>query len=250
MSTQEYYIRGPTDTDARGPFTVEQLITLGETGGIDTETLFYDAATEQWAPIATSEKVKNLVFPEKKRLSIKPKQHVAMLNVQQEEHRPITVQQMLAAAEGRTDDTKDKRTYMETQARSARAGLAATTLIFLFSAASLIVPHIDIVMNLDYAAMLQYPLIFLGVLDLVCAVLLALGTVAMYPFVRFRAAFGIGFLGLLYALQDQPVMALLVVGGSVGLYFCTVVLSYLPVLLSAVLGLAGIGGVAYFVLMT
>jgi hypothetical protein len=98
--------------------------------------------------------------------------------------------------------------------------------------------------------MLQYPLIFLGVLDLVCAVLLALGTVAMYPFVRFRAAFGIGFLGLLYALQDQPVMALLVVGGSVGLYFCTVVLSYLPVLLSAVLGLAGIGGVAYFVLMT
>ena len=63
-----------------------------------------------------------------------------------------------------------------------------------------------------------------------CAIILALGMGSIYPFVRFRAAFGIGFLGLLYALQDQPLMALLIVGGSVGLYFCTVVLSYLPVL--------------------
>jgi len=250
MSSQEYYIRGPTDTDARGPFTVEQLVTLGETGGIDTETLFYDASTEQWAPIATSEKVKNLVFPEKKHLSVKPKQHVTMLNVQQEEHRPITVQQMLAAAEGRTDDTKDKRGYMEIQARTARAGLIAATLICLFSAAALIVPHIDLVINLDFAGMLQFPLIYLGILDLLCAILLAMRTAAIYPFVRFRAAFGIGFLGLLFWLQDQPLMALLVVGGSVGLYFCTVVLSYLPLVLAAVLGLAGLGGFAYFVLMT
>ena len=249
MSTQEYYIRGPTDTDARGPFTVEQLITLGETGGIDTETLFYDAATEQWAPIATSEKVKSLVFPEKKHLSVKPKQHVATLNVQQEEHRPITVQQMLAAAEGRSDDTKDARGYLEVQARAARAGLIAATLILLCSATAMIMPQIDAVMALDYTSMLQHPLVFLGFVDVVCVIFLALGTAAIYPFVRFRAAFGIGFLGLLYWLQDQPTQALLVVGGSVGLYFCTVVLSYMPAVLAAILGLAGTGGLAYLVLM-
>lgn len=248
MSTQEFYIRGPTDTEARGPFTVEQLITLGETGGIDTETLFYDAATEQWAPIAASDKVRNLIFPEKKQLSVKPKQYVAMLNVQQEEHRPITVQEMLAAAEGRTDDTKDRRHYMEIQIRSARAGLLAATLIFLISATALVLPSIDAVMNLNLAAMSEQPLVFLGLIDLVCAVLLGLGMTAIYPFVRFRAVFGIGLLGLIYWLQDQPLLALLVVGGSVGLYFCTVVLSYLPALLSAILGLAGIGGYAYFVL--
>ena len=207
MSTQEFYIRGPTDTDARGPFTVEQLVTLGETGGIDTETLFYDATTEQWAPIATSDKVKSLVFPEKKRLSVKPKQQVATLNVQQ------------------------------------------ATMVCLFSATALILPHIDDVMTLNWAAMSDHPLIFLGVVDFGCALFLALGMAAIYPFVRFRAAFGIGFLGLLYWLQDQPQMAFLVVGGSVGLYFCTVVVSYLPMLLSAVLGLAGIGGFAYFVLI-
>ena len=249
MLTQEFYIRGPTDTDARGSFTVEQLVTLGETGGIDTETLFYDATTEQWAPIATSDKVKSLVFPEKKRLSVKPKQHVATLNVQQEEHRPITVQQMLAAAEGRTDDTRDKRSYAEAQARAARAGLISATLICLFSATALILPHIDDVMAMNWAAMSEHPLVFLGLVDFLCAVLLALGMAALYPFIRFRAAFGIGFLGLLYWLQNQPQMAFLVVGGSVGLYFCTVVVSYLPVLLSAILGLAGIGGFVYFTLV-
>jgi hypothetical protein len=250
MSTQEFYIRGPTDTDARGPFTVEQLVTLGETGGIDSETLFYDAATEQWAPIATSEKVKSLVFPEKKRLTVKPKQHVAMLNVEQEEHRPITVQQMLAAAEGRTDDTSDKRGIMEMHAKAARAGLGAACLILLFSATALILPHLEIVTAMDFGGMLQHPIVFLGFVDVICAIFLLLGTAAIYPFVRFRAAFGIGFFGLLYWLQDQPLMALMVVGGSIGLYFCTVVLSYLPVVLSALLGLAGIGGLAYFVLMT
>ena len=249
MSTQEFYIRGPTDTDARGPFTVEQLVTLGETGGIDTETLFYDATTEQWAPIATSDKVKSLVFPEKKRLSVKPKQHVATLNVQQEEHRPITVQQMLAAAEGRTDDTQDKRSIVEIQARAARIGLVAATLVCLFSATALILPHIDDVLTLNMAAISEHPLIFLGVVDFVCALFLGLGMAAIYPFVRFRAVFGLGFLGLLYWLQDQPQIAFLIVGGSVGLYFCTVVVSYLLVFLSAVLGLAGIGGFAYFMLL-
>jgi hypothetical protein len=248
MSTQEFYIRGPTDTDARGPFTVEQLITLGETGGIDTETLFYDSTTEQWTPIATSETVKNLVFPEKRRLSVKPKQHVTTLNVQQEEHRPITVQQMLAAAEGRTEDTRDKKSFAERQERAARLGLIAATLICLISATALLLPHFDDVMAMDLGAMSAHPLVFLGMVDLVCTVLLALGMAAIYPFIRFRAVFGIGFLGLIYWLQDKPQMALLVVGGSVGLYFCTVVLSYMPVLLSALLGFAGIGGFAYFVL--
>jgi hypothetical protein len=248
MSTQEFYIRGPTDTDARGPFTVEQLVTLGETGGIDTDTLFYDATTEQWAPIATSEAVKNLVFPEKRRLSVKPKQHITSLNVQQEEHRPITVQQMLAAAEGRTDETKDKRGFAEAQERAARLGLISATLICLFSATALVLPHIDEVTALDFGAMSEHPLIFLGLVDLVCTVFLTLGMAAIYPFIRFRAAFGIGFLGLLYWLQDKPQYALMIVAGSIGLYFCTLVINLLPALLSALLGFAGIGGFAYLVL--
>ena len=113
----------------------------------------------------------------------------------------------------------------------------------------MILPHIDDVLTLNMAAISEHPLIFLGVVDFVCALFLGLGMAAIYPFVRFRAVFGLGFLGLLYWLQDQPQIAFLIVGGSVGLYFCTVVVSYLPVFLSAVLGLAGIGGFAYFMLL-
>jgi hypothetical protein len=35
---------------------------------------------------------------------------------------------------------------------------------------------------------------------------------------------------------------------SLGMYFCTVFLSYLPITIAAVLGLGGIGGLAYFLL--
>ena len=248
MSTQEFYIRGPNDTEARGPFTVEQLITLGETGGIDVETLFYDAATEQWAVIGSSEELRNLVFPEKRKLAFRPKNHVSTLNVRQSDQQPVTVEQFLAAAEGRTEETKERRAYLVAQDRSAQIGLYSGALIFLISAAAFILPHIDLVMTLDYVKAIKHPLIFLGLLDLFCAILLGLGMATIYPFIRFRAAFGLGFLGLLFWLQDRPLLALSAAAASLGMYFCTVFLSYLPIMIAVVLGLGGIGGVAYFLL--
>ena len=248
MSTQEFYIRGPNDTEARGPFTVEQLITLGETGGIDTETLFYDSATEQWAVIGSSEELRGLIFPERKKLTFKPKEQVATLNVPQSDQRPVTVEQFLAAAEGRTEDTKERRAYLVAQDRSAQIGLYSCALIFLISATAFILPQIDVVMSLDYLKAIRHPLIFLGLVALLCAILLGLGWAAIYPFVRFRAAFGFGFLGLVFWLQDQPLLALAAAAGSLGMYFCTVFLSYLPITIAALLGLGGIGGLAYFLL--
>jgi hypothetical protein len=59
---------------------------------------------------------------------------------------------------------------------------------------------------------------------------------------------GVGFLGVLFWLQDQPMLALAVVVGSAGMYFCTVFLTYLPIFTAALMGLAGMGGFAYFML--
>jgi hypothetical protein len=134
------------------------------------------------------------------------------------------------------------------QDRSAQIGLYSGALIFLISAAAFILPHIDLVMSLDYVKAIKHPLIFLGLLDLLCAILLGLGMAAIYPFIRFRAAFGLGFLGLLFWLQDRPLLALSAAAASLGMYFCTVFLSYLPIMIAVVLGLGGIGGVAYFLL--
>ncbi len=248
MATQELYIRGINDTEARGPFSVEQLVTLGETGQIDGETLYYEASTEQWATIGSNESLKNAIFPPKKKLTVKQKENVPSLNVLKEQQKPITVEQMLAAAEGRTEDTRDKRSIIVAQNISARIGLYSGVVIFLLSTAALLMPHIDVVVALDYAKILEQPLIILGLIDLLCTVLLGLGMAAIYPFVRFRAMLGIGFLGLLFYLQDRPTVALAVVAGSAGMYFCTVFLRYAPIAVSALLGLAGMGGFAYFML--
>ncbi len=43
-TTQEFYIRSENDTDARGPFTQDQLSSLVEAQQVDGSTLYYDAA--------------------------------------------------------------------------------------------------------------------------------------------------------------------------------------------------------------
>ena len=248
MAPQEYYIRGINDTEARGPFTVEQLLTLGETGQIDTETLFYDAATEQWATISSNEELKNAVFPQKKKLTFKPKESIQELNIQKDEHRPITVDQILAAAEGRTEETKDMRSRIAAQHNAARIGLYAGLIIFLLSTAALLVPNVEIVSSFDLGAIVRQPLILLGLVDLACSVLLGLEVVNAYPFIRFRAAFGLGFLSVFFWSQSHPHVVLAVAAGSVGMYFCTVFVSYVPIVTAALLGLVGIGGFAFFML--
>jgi hypothetical protein len=248
MSTQELYVRGINDTEARGPFTVEQLITLGETGRIDIETLYYNAATERWSTIGSNEELRESVFPQRKKLGVKPKDTIKTLNIQREEYRPITVEQMLAAAEGRTAETKDKRSLIVAQRNSVRIGMYSGFAIFLISAGALLLPHIDIVLSYDYVQIVKQPLIILGLIDLVCAVLLGLGLSAAYPFIRFRAAFGFGFLGVLFWIQDRPEVVLTVAASSLGMYFCTIFMNYMPVIAAALIGLAGIGGFAYFML--
>ena len=248
MPTQEYFVRGMNDTEARGPFTVEQLVTLGETGQIDAETLFYDAATEQWASISSNEQLREAIFPQKKKLGFKPKDAIEDLNVRKDEHRAITVEQILAAAEGRTVETKDMRARIEAQHQAARIGMLAGLVIFLLSSAALLLPYIDVVSTFDPVSIAKQPLILLGLVDLACAVLRGLEVINAYPFIRFRAAVGLGFLSVIFWSQGHPHVVMAIVVGSVGMYFCTVFVSYAPVITSALLGLAGIGGFAYYML--
>ena len=249
QAAPEYYIRGPNDTEARGPFTVEQLASLAETGQLDSETLYYDAAVEQWALLGSNEELRTAIFPQKKKLVVKAKENVKALNVQKEEHKAITVEQMLAAAEGRTEDTKDKRDPLIEQGRCAKIGMFSALLMCLLSAASLILPHIDIVMSADVGRIVKQPGVLFGLVDVICVVFLALGVAAMYPLIRFRAALGAGYFALIFWLQDQPTLALAVAAGSAGLYFSTVFLSYIPTIAAALVGIGGMGLFAYHLIM-
>jgi len=60
MAMEEIYIRSESETEARGPFNLEQLVSLADTGQVTAETLFYDANTEQWSAIGSNEEATRL----------------------------------------------------------------------------------------------------------------------------------------------------------------------------------------------
>ena len=239
MANQEIYVRGASDTEARGPFTMEQMISLVEAGQITTETYFYDAVTEQWLLISSSPEMKNLLWPEKKKMGFKQKEFKLVNEDKSGTEAPITVHQFLAAAEGKTEDTKDKKDKSVMMMSASIWGTRSAALISLLSAASLILPGIDAVTALDLVKLAQMPMLFLGAVDVVIGLLLLLGVISLYPFVRFRAVFGLGFMGFLFMTQGQITPMIAVAAGSVGLYFCTIFLSYIPLAVAALLGIGG-----------
>jgi hypothetical protein len=248
MSTEEFYIRNLTDTDARGPFNMEQLSSLADNGQVTGESLYYEAATEQWVTVGSNGQLMGQLFPEKRRLTVKAKDRVMGLNTSNDQSAPIEVRDMLAAAEGRSADTKDKADPTEARARAAKLGMYACTLTLLISAAALLAPSVDVIVAGNYQKLLAQPFALLGALDLVLFLLMVLQTVTLYPFIRFRAALGAGFLGLVYWLQGEPTIALAAVAGSLGLYLSTLFTNLVSVMVAVALGLAGMGFFAYAVL--
>lgn len=249
MATQEFYIRTASETEAHGPFTQEQLVSLAEAGKVDPQTLYYEATNEQWVAIGSNPELKAQVFPEKKRLTIKPKDRVATLNEGPDTSPPINVTDMLAAAEGRTSETRNKGgDRVEIMEKAARLGRFATILMLLISAISLLLPSIDVIAAMEWEKLAFVPYVYLGVIDFGLVLLLLLGMVSVYPFIRFRAMLGIGFLGLIFWSQGQIVPVIALTAGSIGIYLTTVFVSYVGLGLSVGLGLAGMAGFAYYML--
>jgi len=244
MATQEIYVRGATDTEAHGPFTMEQLISLVEAGRVTAETYFYDATTEQWLLINSSPEMKAILWPEKKKMGFKQKEFKVVNEDKSQIEPPITVQQFLAAAEGKTEDTKDRKDKTIVMMSAAIWGTRSAALICLLSAAALLMPGIDALESLNIAKIMEKPFILLGLVDLVIGLLLLLGVISLYPFIRFRAVFGLGFLGFLFLSQGQVTPIIAVAAGSTGLYFCTIFLSYIPLAVAALVGLGGMAMLA------
>ena len=190
MATQEFYIRNASDTEARGPFNLEQLSSLAENGQVTQDTVYYDVAGEKWVGVGQNEELMAQLFPQKKKLKVRPKDQVQSLNASSESMPPIEVTDMLAAAEGRSADTKDKADPREALARAARIGMWTNTAILLISGLALIAPSIDTIVAGNYPKLLSQPFAILGAVDLLLFLLMLLQAVALYPFIRFRAALG------------------------------------------------------------
>lgn len=244
MATQEIYIRNATETEARGPFTAQQVADLADAGQVTGETLVYDAGAEQWVVLNTNAELMAVVFPEKKKLTLKAKEFTS-LNKSPQETRPIAVGEMLAAAEGRTDDTRGKADPQIAMARAAKIGMLGALVTLVLAAAAETLPHTATLVSMDGALLLQHPLVLLGVVDIALAVFLALGMTSLYPLIRFRAALGLGVMGFMFYAQGLSLPFLAAVTGSLGLYLCTLVVSLAPALAAVAAGVAGMGALAW-----
>ena len=250
MATQEFYIRNASETEARGPFNHEHMVSLAENGQITKETLYYDSGTEQWVALETNPAVCAIIFPQKVALKLKAKTTFKTLNVADTNAAPISVVQLLAAADGRTAETADKLDPILARERAAVIGRWSATIILCISAAALCMPSIDILTQLDVDSLLLKPLAILGVGQAVLALLLFLQVTQAYPLVRLSATLGIGMVGVILWSHGQTTPMASFALGSIGLYFSTVFINFIGVGVAAGLGLAGMAGYAMFVLST
>lgn len=246
MSTQEYYIRKSEENEARGPFTMEHLTSLAENGQVDSATLYYDAARELWTPIGNDQALLDAIFPAKRSLRVKSKEIVPTLNTMSVDDRPITVTDMLLAAEGRTEDTKDHADPGVVQAQAAQIGLYSALATSVICTAAFIVPSIDVVLELDFGAMLQAPLVFFGFFYLVLSIVLALGATESYPFVRFAAMLSFGFVATVLYFENQTYPIISAAAAALGLYLSTIFINLPGVITAGALGVLGSLGLAFY----
>jgi hypothetical protein len=248
METKEFYIRKADETDAQGPYTLEQLTSLAETGHVTAATLYYDAMGEKWIAIGDNAELKGLVFPEKKKLTLrKPEEKPRPAGA--EAAAPGTdVAEFLKAAEGQTEETKSLVAASEMADRCAKIGTWGCILMLVFAAAGEVMPSLDVLTHFSVTKLIANPLVILGLLDILLALVLALGVVSVYPFIRFRAMLGLGFLGFVFYGQGQTLPLLAAIAGSLGLYLSTVFLRYAPLAFSLVLGLGGMGVLSFYLI--
>ncbi len=245
MSTQELYIRNATETEARGPFNVQQVADLADAGHVTPETLVYDSTAEQWVVLSSKEDLIASIFPIRRKLGLKQKE-IQTLNTAEAGTKAITVNDMLDAAEGRTPETRDKADPEIAMMRAARIGMIAAIVTLVLAAAAEALPSTAALMTMDGTALLANPLALLGVVDLILAVMLALGVTALYPLVRFRAALGLGFVGFIFYAQGvSSELMFAAIAGSIGLYLCTLVVRLPSAILAALAGIGGMGLLAW-----
>lgn len=204
----KYYIREADDDNALGPYDAEQLLTLVEAGKLNPNTLYYDERLESWVAIRANEELSNICFPAKRTLKLKPSGREEEENEDSgAEAAPYSVEDMLAAAEGDTDEARHLREIVKDRERAASLMLPLIGTALLVLAASVLYPAWGVIERLIQGKgsvmtlLADKPVLILGAADLMLALLLFLGVSSVFPLIRFRALAGMGFFGVLWWAQ-------------------------------------------------
>jgi len=253
----EYYIKQPDTDHARGPLSLEQLISLAETGNITEDTLLYDEISEKWKPLTAFHDLLPLVFPEKKKLSLNrieavpTEDHVASEIAEGKVKPKVSTESILAAASGDTKETKHIGNRRKSKEKAAELAVPGIGALLAICAVALIFPSKNLViaaLSSEEAVfgILINPMVLLGLVHAAFSVGVFLGVTSLFPYVRFFAALAFGMMGYLFWAWENPLLA----GGamlmSAGLFGATISTRYFWMLLSLMLGFVGAIAIAYF----
>lgn len=261
MPQEEYYVRAPDSETARGPYPLDKLVSLAEAGQIDRESLYYDDEKEAWTPVVENPDLTAALFPEKKKLGLRTRTEAGpdALDVADTARPQVTVEQMLAAARGDTEETRHLTEQRRWEDRSASAIPPLLALTMLLSAASLIYPSWKVVEPLvqgyegaSWTDILEQPLPLVGAVDLLFAFLMMLAATGSYRFLRIRVMLGLGFFGFMgyaaFAAGQASGLVLLASAllFSAGVFTATLTLRFAVMVASITAAILGVAGYAVF----
>lgn len=244
----DYYIRTPEQDESRGPFDISKLLTLAEAGQINPNTLYYDEDKEEWIPLALNNSLHAQVFPEREKLALKIHQERAVHS----EATGINVESMLVAAEGDTEEKRKLTRQKKSFERAAGISAAGLGVMLIFSALFMILPLISVIQGAisegNFATVFNYPIILIGLFDLILGLLLILSVTEVFPLARGRAMLTLGFgIYVGWALGD-PLLIGLTAAAGIGIFLATISQSMGTMILAFILGLGGNGTLAYLAL--
>jgi len=154
--------------------------------------------------------------------------------------KPISVETMLAQAEGRDDTRPDSKTPAERQAQAAFLGLQGATLLLFLNAAAMGLMRLDLLQSANALKMAKDPFILSGVFDFLLGFVLLMQVTHVYPLIRFRSFLGIGLVSTLLLASGDPLLAGANLLVCLALFFATSLI-HTPKLVGALaMGLAGI----------
>ncbi|MGE9295688.1 MAG: hypothetical protein ACQKBV_05315 [Puniceicoccales bacterium] len=250
----EYYIREPESEDAKGPYDPGRIADLMEAGKASEATLYYDEDREDWLPLMECEEIRVAIQPQTKPLSLKPREEATdSLNVHDEQLPEQKVDDMLAAAEGNTEETRHLRKRSRQAETSAAISLPALAVIMLLAAIIDLWPNLPVITMIqnegNWGLLLSHPLLIVGIFDLFLTLCCILSVTDVFPIIRFRVMLGLGYFGFIFwSWGEVPQMAA-VIAGSLAAWVCTITLNLYAMVVCAVVGILGMGAVAFFTVL-
>lgn len=251
----EYYIKQPDSDDARGPLTLEQLISLADTSMVSETTLLYDEISEKWKPMSSYTDLLPIVFPEKRKLKLNKREtaptesEVTSTITEGQENPKISTEKILAAAAGKTKETRHVGNIQKSREKAAELAVPGVGTLLLITAFALLYPaKNDIILSIQNQSLISAinnPLMLLGFVDLAFAALVFMGITSTFTLVRISASISCGLVSYTFWAWENPFIMSLAIMMSIGLFLSTIATRYLWMLFALCLGIIGATTISY-----